>query len=785
MKWRIGIGMFALCLLAGVQTAWAGNVFISGGKAHGAIVLEKNPSKSAQRAAKELSHYLYLQTGVKLKIGYEATGGNDIFLGYTDHARKAGLDLKGLEFDGFKIVTKDGDLYIFGDDYKGPWPIYAKGSWYDIIHIYNKKLDLGAYGNNGTFHGVMYLLKKYRNCRWFMPGELGEYIPVMRDFTLQDIDYKRNPAFEYRYLNFGLWNHEPEVSKWNARAGFGARYPIRFEHSFYRFDYLRKTNPEYMALQKDGTRCTMPDGNRGSLCLTAKGLDQVVANAAIEFFKANPSQIIYPVMPNDNTNTCQCENCKAQVDLSLPKPSQASNYVWGFINRVARILAKTYPDKMIGCCAYSNYVTPPTNMKMEPNVAIMVTTCLPWIFDELYRWRNEEMIYKWCKITSNIYTWDYYCWDDTNQHLTGLPILISHWLADDLKKRNGHSKGMYLDCRLSPINGRYLMAYPEFNHLNIYLAGELQWDPEIPVDDLLNDYYTKFYGPAAAEMKQFWSYAEEIWCNKAVKKRGPKDNLQKDLYTPQVLAKLKSYLEAAQSKVKWNTRESRRIKKIQDHFYSYYDRVAGTRSKRPTHVVRKINPADAPKIDGVRDTVWRRANGMSFVDNFSSRDPEYPTNVRTLHDGTNLYIFVTAHEGNMAKLRSPERKRDNTARPHFWDDDAMEFFILPDISNPQEFFQIVINAKGNSLVDLKANAANPEDYSWNTSIRYKAGVTKSGWTLELAIPLKDLNFSKYPGINIGRDRQAGGVTIRTAWAPSFGQGWAMSPHRAGNLVFEK
>ena len=779
------LGLLLLYLLAGLPAFAAENVFISGGKAHGAIVLEKNPSKAAQRAARELSHYLERQTGVKLEIGDRPTGGHDIFLGYTEYVRRAGLNTDGLGFDGFRIVTKDGNLYIFGNDYKGPWPIYAKGSWFDIIHIYDREQDLCAYGDSGTFHGVMYLLKRYRDCRWFMPGELGECIPEMPDFKLADLDYARTPAFEYRYLNFGLWKHNPEVSAWYARAGFGARYPLRFEHSFYRFDYLRKEHPEYMALQENGTRCTMPNADTGSLCLSAEGLDRAVADAAIDFFKANPAQIIFPVMPNDHSKVCCCGKCQAQIDKNLPRPRQESNYIWGFVNRVAKLVAQDCPDKMIGCCAYGNYITPPTNMKMEPNVAVMVTTCLPFIFMDLYRWRNEEIIYEWGRITPNVYTWDYYCWDDTHKHLTGLPIVLFHWLADDLKKRKGFSRGMFLDCRLSPVNGKHLMPYPDFNHLNVYLAGELQWDPEISVDDLLKDYYTRFYGAAADDMEQFWSYAETVWCNKSVTDRSFEADLQKTLYTPEVLDKLKSHLEAAQSKVKLNSRESRRIRKIQDHFYSYYDRVRGTSSSRPSVTVKRIRPEDTPEIDGVCDPVWRGANGMSFLNNFDSKMPECATMVRVLHDGTYLYMFVTAHENKMDKLRAPERARDSEARPYFWDDDAVEFFILPDIGSPREFYQIVINAKGVSLVDLKASSGKNTDYSWDSEVRYKAGSTDYGWTLELAVPLKNLNLTETPGINAGRDRQTSGYTTRSAWAPTFGDGWQMAPSRAGNLKLER
>lgn len=767
----------------------AKNVFIENGKSSGAIVIEKDASKAAQRGARELQHYLELQTGVKMPIASETTSGHDIILGFGKYAKEAGLTLDGLNSDGFRITAKNGNLYLYGRDYTGPWPLFAPRSWFEIIHIYNKKLDLCAFGEAGTFHAVMYLLKKYGGCRWFMPGPLGEVIPKRADFVLEDLNLERSPAFEYRFLNFGLWDHNPEVAEWNGRAGFGSNHPVMIGHSFYRFNYLRKEHPEYMALGPDGTRADMVNGLKGQLCLSAPGLDRIVADSAIAYFKAHPEQIIFSVMPNDNTDMCRCEKCRAQIDETLPEYSRASRYVWGFVNRVAKMVAPVCPGKLIGCCAYANYMTIPEGMTIEPNVAVMHTKSVPWRFDDFYRWRNDVNVGKWAKACRNFYTWDYYCWDHTNSHLTGLPILVSHWLADDVKNLQGHSKGMFIDTKISdePINGKYLMAYPEFNHLNVYLYGELLWEPSLNVDALLDDYYKKFYGPAWAEMKNFWTYAEQVWCNMDVKDRSVMADLQKTLYTPAVLARLKGYLEAAQAKLNPDSPEAQRIRVIQKHFYTYVDRVANTRSRCQNFIVKKILPSEAPVIDGRREAVWRKANAVDFVDSFSSQPPKASTYVRALHDGINLYLFIVAEEPFPEKIRSLPRKRDDINYPYFWEDDAAEIFIVPNAEDPKSFFQISVNAKGNTLVDRKSgNEVIPgHDFDWNSAVRFKTGTVKKGWTLEMAIPLAELNLKGDPRMNFCRDRQASGVIERSSWAPTLSDGWKMAPFRAGVVALEK
>jgi hypothetical protein len=123
--------------------------FIENGKSNGAIILEKDATKAAQRAARELQHYIELQTGVKMPVASETTSGHDIIIGYGKYAKKGGMTLDGLKSDGFRITTKNGNLYIYGRDYTGPWPIFAARSMFETIHIYNKQLDLCAYGDSG------------------------------------------------------------------------------------------------------------------------------------------------------------------------------------------------------------------------------------------------------------------------------------------------------------------------------------------------------------------------------------------------------------------------------------------------------------------------------------------------------------------------------------------------------------------------------------------------------------------------------------------------------------
>ena len=50
-----------------------------------------------------------------------------------------------------------------------------------------------------------------------------------------------------------------------------------------------------------------------------------------------------------------------------------SDYVWDFVNRVAREVRKTHPDKKILNCAYGVYTLPPEKIeRLEPNVQVCI-----------------------------------------------------------------------------------------------------------------------------------------------------------------------------------------------------------------------------------------------------------------------------------------------------------------------------------------------------------------------------------------------------------------------------
>ncbi len=761
---------------------------IKNGKSSAVIVVDPAAPVNVKYAAKELQTYLQKISGISLPITDKPGADVNIFVGEGAGTRAAGLSTKGLKYDGFKIITKGNKaIYLFGRDYKGKKPLVGFKSPFQAIHIYNKKHKICAFGEAGTLYAVYQFLRKNCGVRWFMPGELGEVVPKTKTITVDDMNLEKSPDFYYRVMYFGLFNRNDDAAIWYRRAGFGAPFPVYINHSFYDMKKYYSAHPEYFALLKNGKRDYNTTCQRnGNLCLSNPGLFRQYVDDICRYFDNHPEQKVFAVMPNDHlVGICECAACQAQADNDKPETGKYSNYVWNFVNRVAKEVGKRHPDKLIGCAAYSKWMLVPDRVKLEPNVAVMFTKAVGFRFDDFYRARNDVIAEQWAKITKNFFTWDYYCWDMTNSHLTGLPIIFSKWLDTDIKRLKGKSNGEFVE-----VEKGYYIAYPEMNHLNIYLTGKLLWDADSSLDGLLKDYYEKFYGPGAPAMKKFWTYAETLWTNMKVKDRSAKADLAKTLYTEAALKKLKSYLEAASASVKPGSIYAKRISLIQNHFYPYVDKVSNTRSRRPDYVVKRTT--ERPVIDGRRnEKLWRKANILDFVRQTDAKPPLAETFVRMLHDDENLYIMVDADEPAMHKLVTKAAANDSVAYPYIWEDDALEIFIAPNRKNPDSHGQIIINAKGVYLdgwFGSPQHYAGSNEFTWNSKLTCRICKKNNRWSAEIAIPLKSLavdggNVGSEWAMNVCRDRVAGGKE-RSSWSPTISESWRI-PSRFGFVTLEK
>lgn len=170
----------------------------------------------------------------------------------------------------------------------------------------------------------------------------------------------------------------------------------------------------------------------------------------------------------------------------------------------------------------------------------------------------------------------------------------------------------------------------------------------------------------------------------------------------------------------------------------------------------------APKLDGiVGQDEWKgSATLVGFKQCLRGKGkPLYgETTVRVGYDETALYLAFECEE-NVKELIVRCTGRDTGV----WDDDSVDFVILPPGVPQDGFFHFIINAKG-ALYDARGKGAGSAE--WNGEVRIAVGrvAERNVWTLEVSIPWKD--FGKKP--------ESGEV-----WRAQFGR---INPYGTGDVT---
>ena len=350
-------------------------------------------------------------------------------------------------------------------------------------------------GQNGTstVKAACRLLEEM-GCRFLMDMPMGEVYPSTQTLRTADCDIKEKPLFVHRRIWGSSWAQPTLWKVWNGNGG----EPLGVSHAWGSFipKGTFEHHPEWFSLingqRKDGEW----------VCTSNPDLRKFFAQQVIDTIKAKGSEAL-SISPPDGVQYCQCDACKAQDDpTSIEATSNRVNitnrYV-DFFNYIAREVAKDYPKVRLSFYCYADYTQAPTRgMKLEPNLVAWVAPIRYCRWHEIgsevcpSRQQLTELVQDWgkCSAMMGYRTYNF----NLAEVITPVP-LISVWKHDIpfLAKNN---------CRA--INLETLDAW-ELYGPHIYLSLKLSYDANANADAILEDFYTKFYGPAAPAMKQYWN----------------------------------------------------------------------------------------------------------------------------------------------------------------------------------------------------------------------------------------------------------------------------------------
>ena len=458
------------------------------------IAIPEGEALVEKTAARELCEHIEKVFGAKLPILREdEVSGKAFYIGHTNYA--ANLGICGSSNENWIIKVSDGNVVLTG----GTKP-----------------------GERGIIYSVHHFLEDILDIRWWSPWD--EYIPDACDLSLPD-DFEKSgtPAISYRKSNAFMWTkkdhpyhvrvRESGITDEVNEEGFldslkeygGGVYIGRPDdvHTIPKYfpknEYFPK-HPEWFAWSKVlGKRV-----EDGDYCLTNEGffeamLEKLLKNIKDErelaLEKGIDSPKIYVIAPPDLADYhCECDAC-----CELREKSGRMGYILHFINRLAREVAKLYPDVSILTFAYADYMYPPSDgMLPEKNVIIQIGAVESDLMRGLNDRTNKKFLHvlkAWHEIQKKtgcgIFIWDY-LFNLFFETLTP----IANKLSEAIRTFHEHGvSGIMVE------NRRYSTFMWE---LNQHMFVRLCEDPYQDADALIRDFMKKFYGAASEHVYKFY-----------------------------------------------------------------------------------------------------------------------------------------------------------------------------------------------------------------------------------------------------------------------------------------
>jgi len=458
-------------------------VIVENGKTDAKILVSGSASNMENLAAQDLSRFIEMMTKVKVPV----VNNEEQIISALKEKNKPVFIIGSL------AIKEKPDLQKKIESVKKKNFVLRA----DAITIKTEGNRIYLAGSNDDSHyfAVAELLRRW-GCRFYMPTEFGMCVPEYSKLVVNDIDYSYGPPFEVRKY----W-----ISWLGDTTG---------KDEFMRLNMMNnEIVPSGHALAQY-TKDIAPGGDPFKIPISEKSTAEHVA-AKIENAYASGKRISLGM--EDGLYTSDSPKDKQLMSLQWDKyfmtPSMTDAFM-EFYNNVAEILMKKYPDSKakIGFLAYSNMTLPPVRevVAKEPLVAYLA----PIDIDPIHgmddpesppRQEYKQMLYKWAKVMQTrvvIYDYDQgmLVWRDIpNPSIASIRQDIKHYRQAGILGIDTESRGAFATT-----------------FINLYIRGRLMWNPDENVDQLIEEFYPAFYGPASKPMAEYWNAIFKAWENTIV-----------------------------------------------------------------------------------------------------------------------------------------------------------------------------------------------------------------------------------------------------------------------------
>ncbi len=815
-------------------------VLAEGGVAQAVIVKLADAPNPVIFAAEELKAHLDAMTGADFEISetVPATGAA-IILGDCPEAREAGIDVTAIARDGYVIRVRGERVFILGpDDHSDKSAVL-----FDVTTPFPREAsryimedELGAARwdfERGTLYGVYRFLEEL-GCRWFFPGEKGSVVPDTPDLSFDAVELREEPVFILRKVGQETWQwyylnslskesvvhvEEYEELGWGGRAlrlwllrMRGGSEWFAFNHRPPRMQLEERfgaEHPEYFAVRENGQRDLAPQpGRTGHLCYTEPGVLDIAKSDIDAYYAGVPGaemgfiphsvrlgtynngwsvSAIYgrtiSLLPHDSFVACQCEDCAPYVHPDRDYGAQNSELVWQFVEKMADWLKDAHPDSLITCLAYSSYSERPPGLERLPD-NVIVGMC-PALYARTHNQVAEDhyqdmmrMVGEWSTVNDrDMLIWLHHLYRHRAQRRTGVPMLLMHHAQRLFRELSQDANMMHIE-----MDADSLML----EHLNRYVFLRLLYNPNLDVDQIVDDYARSFYGPGAEIALAILKDVEARSMDVARDEPGPVDVWEK-YFTEEAVQGYRAQAEELLAAT-----EGTRYAQAAELFSRWF--VGRIEEGRALYVrdVKTVAESDAGQvsiraqisditIDGKLDEeAWARSARVNFVNNVDGEPTQLKTDLRLLRAPENLYFSFTCHDPNAGELPTGEGETD-----------SVELFLDPQ-HDADSYYWWWIDMAGRTLDWRFPGGGEPVDKDWESAAEVATSVEDGQWIVEVRIPRADMADGLIEpkgrpwGANFGRSvqRPPQEKDAFSCWSPLI-RGKFHQPELFGHIFFVK
>lgn len=535
----IGLVLLAFMILAN-NTALAANelYIVQDGQPAGVIVIPKEADEQTRTAARWLRDYVQQSSAALLPIVTEGedTNGTIISVGYTELSRQAGIDVSSMEWDGGRLVARDGTLFLIGHDEQ---PVGA---------------DWAGGAARGTSRAVVTFLEDFVGVRWFLPVPEGVRVPRKTTlFVPGDLDRSVIPAFAFIHGRYPYGFNTPAAIANNYRTAVKVlSYGGHCYYDWVPADKYFNEHPEYFAMI-DGKR--VKEGNH--LCTSNPEVRQILLDAIRKDFDVGWDWVA--LGQEDGYVPCECPECEKldhfrQImgpSITSLKPGETTwkDYLDRFkaapCERLAAMhlwiidqVAQSHPGKKVHLLVYWPSLIPSAQLdnKRDNIVGEVAFYNDPYELDVMDLWKDKV------HALTIMNTW----FDLTSGKGTMGVMMTPSEVAQ--RMRAYHERGVIGLYGIHEAN--WGLQGPCY-----YVMGRVAGNPDLNDDELVREYCNGVFGTAGPTMKRFFDllYTRSItklgyqW---QVKTFGTSEDKHLLLYPMDFLKELESILAQAERQAK-------------------------------------------------------------------------------------------------------------------------------------------------------------------------------------------------------------------------------------------